>query len=124
MNWDKYSKFDIKYDQISCVVWLDQFSADDKVYITNECLHVFHVDWLDQWFNNITNQNDLKCPHWSTTITDESSKQEIKPRSQFHENDEEQMRINAHNNLEHSLSNFLPEIQEVNEFIRRINDTD
>ena len=78
MAWEKYSKLNVKYDQTSWIICLNDYEQDEEVHITNECSHVFHYKWLDQWFHNISSRSDLKWPLWSTVITDNSQKPDIK----------------------------------------------
>lgn len=77
MSQNKYSVTDVKFEQTSCVIWLEDFWAESEVYITNECSHIFHTSWLKEWFHNISKTKDLKCPLWSTIITDKSKRQTL-----------------------------------------------
>ena len=79
MNTGVYSKFsgNLKYDQNTWVIWLEDFEADSRIKMTNECLHVFHEDCISSWFKNINCRKELVCAFWKTPITDKSKPKDI-----------------------------------------------
>lgn len=59
-------EFDIKFHSENWVVCLDSFDKNSLVCITNECNHIFHSSWLEEWYKNIDPKNSLWWPHWKT----------------------------------------------------------
>ena len=40
----------------------NKFKSTSKAHITNECLHIFHSDWLENWYFMTKPGADLVCP--------------------------------------------------------------
>ena len=66
MTEDCFKNINTRYEQSEWVVCLEKFEDDSMVYVTNECSHVFHKEWLFSWYDNMTVYKDLWCPHWNT----------------------------------------------------------
>ena len=61
--------------QDSCVIWLESFTENDLIHITNEWNHLFHSNWLKTWYLNSA-PNKLLCPICQTENTPNSIPQE------------------------------------------------
>lgn len=68
-----------KYQQTNCIICLENFKSTEpfdhtsEVHVTNECSHIFHTNWLAEWFATINPKKDLTWPLWNTVITNTSS---------------------------------------------------
>ena len=66
MNSSEFQYCEALYKQESWVVWLDDFTPDAKVRVTNEWSHIFHSRCLKTWYYNIRINRKLVWPHWAT----------------------------------------------------------
>ena len=73
MRYESYRSLKYKYDQITWSIWLEPYSQECKVIVTNEWSHVFHREWLYDWFWNIRLDLNLKWPNWNSIVTPEST---------------------------------------------------
>ena len=72
MNNGKFSSFQTRYSQDSCVICLEEYEPDSCIHVTNECSHVFHTSCLKEWYDSIEIDKDLVCPHCNTVNTKDS----------------------------------------------------
>ena len=72
MRKGEYKKIRTRFDQNNCIICFDDFEPTSEVCMTNECNHVFHLNCLKSWFENIRITRDLTCPICNTVITDTS----------------------------------------------------
>ena len=71
MDWmvnGKYRKIEevVKEKQEMWSIWLEPYKEEDDVHLTNEWTHLFHSDWLNQWYRNSCKNKDFQCPFWRT----------------------------------------------------------
>jgi hypothetical protein len=64
MKHGEMQKFENKYHEKQCVIWLEKFELDSQICITNEWSHLFHFYCLKEWYNSINASKQLYCPHW------------------------------------------------------------
>ena len=61
-----FKHWEPKYRQDTWVVWLELFTPESQINITNEWNHIFHSECLRTWFMNIRGDKKLTWPHCST----------------------------------------------------------
>ena len=71
MDWmvnGKYRKIEelVKEKQEMWSICLESYKEEDDVHLTNEWTHLFHSDWLNQWYRNSYKNKDFQCPFWRT----------------------------------------------------------
>ena len=99
-----YKSLKYKFEQVSWSVWLELFTQESKVHITNEWSHVFHSEWLDDWFWNIRWDMNLKWPNWNSIITPESTPVAITHSiDESNERDMPEMQMTQRNILERTI---------------------
>ena len=58
----EFQKWESRYNQDSCAIWLESFIHDAFIHKTNEWSHIFHSNWLQKWYWNIKENLKLICP--------------------------------------------------------------
>ena len=71
-----FEKWNPKYKQDSCVICYENFEADSQIWVTNEWDHIFHSEWLRNWYDRIKASKKLTWPHCWTENTPNSHPQE------------------------------------------------
>lgn len=66
MQAGNFEDFEREYQYHSWSICKIKFEAGDQCHLTNECVHLFHSDWLKQWYEMVSDMSDLVCPQWNT----------------------------------------------------------
>ena len=64
----KFRNLNVRFEQTSCTICIEEFAADSQVWIVKACNHIFHKDWLLEWIEKTVSFQLIVCPYWRAGI--------------------------------------------------------